>query len=78
VLAGIATVWVSVFLWFSFCRASEAKKPAENRTGPMIHKKGSMPNLHWVHHDVEQELLELDDFCPDAAASFPPSVGVKT
>ncbi|WP_245283748.1 recombinase family protein [Bradyrhizobium sp. URHD0069] len=30
-----------------------------------------------VQHDVEQEFLELDDFCPDAAASFPPSVGVK-
>jgi len=31
-----------------------------------------------VQYDVEQEFLELDDFCPDAAVSFPPSVGVKT
>ena len=37
-----------------------------------------MSKRHWVQHDVEQEFLELDDFCPDAAASFPPSVGVKT
>ena len=31
-----------------------------------------------MQHDIEQELLELDDFCPDAAASFPPAIGVKT
>jgi hypothetical protein len=31
-----------------------------------------------MQHNVEHELLELDDFCPDAAASFPPSVRVKT
>jgi hypothetical protein len=31
-----------------------------------------------MQNDLEHELLELDDFCPDAAASFPPSVWVKT
>jgi hypothetical protein len=31
-----------------------------------------------MQHDIEQEFLELEDFCPDAAASFPPSVRVKT
>ena len=31
-----------------------------------------------MQHDVEHELLKLDDFYPDAAASFPPSVRVKT
>jgi hypothetical protein len=34
--------------------------------------------LHWVQHGVEHELLELDDSCPGAAASFPPSVRVKS
>jgi hypothetical protein len=32
---------------------------------------------HWVQDDLEQEFLELDDFCPKAAARFPPSVGVE-
>jgi hypothetical protein len=31
-----------------------------------------------VENDLEYELLELDDFCPDAATSLPPSVRVKT
>jgi hypothetical protein len=31
-----------------------------------------------MQHDVEKEFLELDDFCPDATASFPPPVGIKT
>jgi hypothetical protein len=38
-------------------------------------KNGSMS--YWAQHDVEQEFLELDDFCPGPAANFPPSVGVK-
>ena len=38
----------------------------------------AMSKGNWMQHDVEQEFLELDDFCADAAASFPPSVGIKT
>jgi hypothetical protein len=30
-----------------------------------------------VEDDLEQEFLEFDDFRPDAAARFPPSVGVE-
>jgi hypothetical protein len=30
-----------------------------------------------VQDDVEHKLLKLDDFCPDAGASFPPSVRVE-
>ena len=29
-------------------------------------------------NDLEHKLLELDYFCPDAAASLPPSVRVKS
>jgi len=38
----------------------------------------AMSRRKWVQHEVEQEFLELDDFCPHAAASFPPPVRVKT
>jgi len=31
-----------------------------------------------VQNDIEYEFLELNDFCPNAAARFPPSVRVKT
>ena len=30
-----------------------------------------------VQHNVEQKFLEFNDFCPDAAAGFPPSIGIK-
>ena len=30
-----------------------------------------------VQHDVQQKFLEFNDFCPDAAAGFPPSIGIK-
>lgn len=30
-----------------------------------------------MQHDIEQKFLELNDFCADAAARFPPLVGVK-
>ena len=30
-----------------------------------------------MEHDVEQEFLEFNEFCPDAAVSFPPSIGIK-
>jgi hypothetical protein len=30
-----------------------------------------------VEHDVEQEFLEFNELCPDAAVSFPPSIGIK-
>jgi hypothetical protein len=31
-----------------------------------------------VQHDVEQEFLEFDNLYPDAEASFPPSIRVKS
>jgi hypothetical protein len=31
----------------------------------------------WVAQEVEQEFLELNDFYPDAAPRFPPSVRVE-
>lgn len=31
-----------------------------------------------MQNDIEHELLELNDFCPNAAARFPPSVRIKT
>jgi hypothetical protein len=31
----------------------------------------------WVQNDLERKLLELYDFCPDAAPRFPPTVRVK-
>jgi hypothetical protein len=31
-----------------------------------------------MKNDIERELLELYDFCPDAAARFPPSIWIKT
>jgi hypothetical protein len=36
-----------------------------------------MLRLEWAPHTVEQELLQFDDFRPSAAASLPPSIGVK-
>jgi hypothetical protein len=36
-----------------------------------------MSKRYWVQQDVEQELLELDDFRPNTAARLPPSVWVK-
>jgi hypothetical protein len=42
----------------------------------IISWKGSISK--WMQHDVEEQFLELNDFCPDAATSFPPSIGVKT
>src|SRR5262245_49558175 len=37
-----------------------------------------MSKSFWVQHGVEHELLELNDYRSDAAASFPPSVRIKT
>ena len=34
--------------------------------------------LEGVPQKVEQQLLEFEDFCPDAGATFPPSIRVKT
>jgi len=31
-----------------------------------------------MQNEVEDKLLELFDFCPDAATCFPPSIRVKT
>ena len=31
-----------------------------------------------MQNGIEHELLQLDDFCPDADARFPPSVRVET
>ena len=41
-------------------------------------RKGSMLKRQGVKRQVEQKLLELDDFRAYAAASFPPLIGVKT
>jgi hypothetical protein len=30
-----------------------------------------------VEHDVEEEFLEFNELCPDAAVSFLPSIGIK-
>jgi hypothetical protein len=59
-------------------RRSVLAKIMRSSTTPSIGKKGSMSKWRWVQHDVEQEFLEFDDFCPDAAARFPPPVGVKS
>ena len=57
---------------------TDATEPAENTAPALTLKKGLMSKSHWVQYDVEQKFLELDDFYPDAAVSFPPAVGVKT
>src|ERR1700722_143106 len=41
-------------------------------------RKGSMLKRQGVKRQVEQKLLEFDDFRAYAAASFPPLIGVKT
>jgi hypothetical protein len=44
---------------------------------PVRDRSYSVLKSHWVQHDLEHELLRLDDFCPEAAARFPPSVRVN-
>jgi len=59
------------------------RRPA--RVGPRARGDGELnrsahrepASRHRVPHDVEQQLLELDDFGADASASFPPSVGIE-
>jgi hypothetical protein len=38
---------------------------------------GKLKFSHRVQNDLESELLDLGDFCPNAVASFPPPVWVK-
>jgi len=40
--------------------------------------KSSISKQCWVQNDLYGELLEFDDSSPNATASFPPSVWVKT
>jgi hypothetical protein len=37
-----------------------------------------MSKGYWVQNGIQYELLEFDDFCPDAIPSFPPSVRIET
>jgi hypothetical protein len=55
-----------------------ARNQAVHRRDGAREYLSSTSKRQWVQHDVKHELLELDEFCPDAAASFPPSVRVKT
>jgi len=33
---------------------------------------------YWVQHNIKEEFLEFNNFCPDSAARFPPPIGIKT
>jgi hypothetical protein len=56
-----------------FVQSSDDARNATHPLGP-----SRKPTSKRMKNDIERELLELYDFCPDAAARFPPSIWIKT